>query len=403
MTGDAILTINAGSSSIKFALFDVADVHAADAGMPRLAAGHVDSIGIAPQLIIRGADGKPLLERKWQDGAGLSHEALLEPALDWVRTHLGQATLRAAGHRIVHGGRTFDGPVILNRKNLKSLEALSPLAPLHEPHNLAAVHAVMALRKDLPQIGCFDTSFHHGLPDIATRMALPRHFHDEGIRRYGFHGLSYEFIAGRLRTIAPPLAEGRVIAAHLGNGASLCAMKAGKSVDTTMGLTALDGLMMGTRCGAIDPGAVLYLMQTHGMTADDMTHLLYERSGLLGVSGISADMQALLASDSPSAAEAVALFAARAASEIAALTTSLDGLDGLIFTAGIGEHAAPIRAAICARLTWMGVRIDPDANRNNADIISAPDSTIIVRVIPTDEEAMIARHCLELLSHERQK
>jgi acetate kinase len=269
---------------------------------------------------------------------------------------------------------------------------------LHQPHNLAAVHAVTALRGDLPQIGCFDTAFHHGLPAVASRMALPRRFDDEGLRRYGFHGLSYEFIAGRLRAIAPADADGRVIAAHLGNGASLCAMKAGRSLDTTMGLTALDGLVMGTRCGTIDPGAVLYLMQTHGMSAEDVTHLLYEKSGLLGVSGISADMQVLLASDSKQAAEAVALFAYRAAREIGALASSLDGLDCLIFTAGIGEHAAPVRAAICARLDWMGVQIDRAANAVHAGVISTAGSRVRVRVIPTDEEAMIARHSLEALA-----
>jgi acetate kinase len=268
---------------------------------------------------------------------------------------------------------------------------------LHEPHNLAAVHAVLALRPDLPQIGCFDTAFHHTMPAIATRFALPRTFHDEGVRRYGFHGISYEYIAGRLPELAPHLTAGHVIAAHLGNGASLCAMASGKSVDSTMGFTALDGLAMGTRCGSIDAGVLLYLLQARGMTADDITALLYKQSGLLGVSGISADMRALLASPEATAAEAVDLFTYTAARHAGALAASLGGLDGLVFTAGIGEHAPEIRAAICARLVWLGAKISPEANAANAPIISTADSRIEIRVIPTDEEAMIARHCLAFI------
>jgi acetate kinase len=388
---DAILTINAGSSSIKFALFD------SGTALARIAFGEIEKIGLAPHFLAHDAEGNKLAERTWDHGAALSHEALLAPLLDWVETHLGSTKLIAAGHRIVHGGTLFTAPVRLDAKALAALATLIPLAPFHQPHNLAAVRAVMALRETLPEIGCFDTAFHHGLPHVATRFALPRHFDDEGVRRYGFHGISYEFIARRLRTIAPESAAGRVIAAHLGNGASLCAMKDGKSVETSMGLTALDGLVMGTRCGTIDPGAVLYLMQTRGMSVDDVTNLLYEQSGLLGVSGLSADMRVLLASNSPDAAEAVALFAYRAAGQIGALTSSLDGLDCLVFTAGIGERAAPVRAAICVRLGWLGVEIDDDANQRNADIISTALSRVAVRVIPTDEEAMIARHCLEVL------
>ena len=390
---DAVLTINAGSSSIKFALFDSA--------LTRIADGAVSGIGVAPHFQAHDAAGRILTERRWDHGAGITHETLLGPMLDWIEHRLGSATLLAAGHRIVHGGRDFVAPLRLDEASLKRLEALTPLAPLHQPHNLAAIRAVMALRSGLPQIGCFDTAFHHDMPRLATLMALPRHFDDEGMRRYGFHGLSYEFIAGRHRSLAPKEAAGRVIAAHLGNGASLCAIRNGRSVDTTMGMTALDGLVMGTRCGAIDPGAILYLMQTHQMDAAAVTHLLYEKSGLLGVSGISADVQVLEASDAPEAAEAVALFSFRAAREIGALTSSLGGLDGLIFTAGIGEHSATVRAGICARLGWLGVEIDGDANGRHAAIISTPASRVVIRVIPTDEEAMIAHHCVDLLGATR--
>ncbi len=262
------------------------------------------------------------------------------------------------------------------------------------------MQAVRALRPDLPQIGCFDTAFHHTMPDIATRFALPRSFHEAGVRRYGFHGISYEYIAARLRELAPRLASGRVIAAHLGNGASLCAMADGKSVESTMGFTALDGLVMGTRCGSIDGGVLLYLEQVRGLTADAVSDLLYKQSGLLGVSGISADMRTLLASADPAAAQAVDLFAYSAARHAGALVAALGGVDGLVFTAGIGEHAPEIRAAICARLGWLGAKISPEANAANAPVISAEDSRIEIRVIPTDEEAMIARHCLALLSRD---
>jgi acetate kinase len=387
---DAILTVNAGSSSIKFALF------AATAGLTRFASGEVENIGTAPHLKIR-AGGAIALEQRWQHGEKLSHETLFATILHWVETHLGEARLVAAGHRIVHGGARFTEPAQLNNATLTELAKLNPLAPLHEPHNLAAVQAVMSLRPALLQIGCFDTAFHHNMPEVAKRFALPRSFHDQGLRRYGFHGISYEYIALRLREIAPHLAAGRVIAAHLGNGASLCAMADGKSVDSTMGLTALDGLMMGTRCGTIDAGVLLYLLQTRGMTADDITTLLYRQSGLLGVSGISADMRELLASAAGSAAQAVELFTYTAARHAGALTAALGGLDGLVFTAGIGEHAPPIRAAICEKLAWLGAKISPEANEKNAPTISTTDSRIEIRVIPTDEEAMIARHCLDFI------
>jgi acetate kinase len=389
----AILTLNAGSSSIKFALIE------ATASLARIALGEITKIGIAPHLAVTDSQGRMLTERNWDQsgGAAMSHEALLGPTLAWITSHLGATRLLAAAHRIVHGGRNFTGPVRLDAANMLDLEKLVPLAPLHQPHSLAAVRAVTALRPDLPQIGCFDTAFHHTLPAIASRFALTRELDDEGVRHYGFHGLSYEFIARSLRALAPNEAAGRVIAAHLGNGASLCAMKNGQSIDTTMTFTALDGLVMGTRCGSLDPGAVLYLMQAKGMTQDAISHLLYEKSGLLGVSGISADMGVLLASGEPRAREAVALFAYHAARWIGALTASLDGLDCLIFTAGIGQHAAPVRAAICARLGWLGVVLDPAANQKHAPVISAVESRVIVRVMATDEEATMARHAIEIV------
>jgi acetate kinase len=370
---------------------------AAGPGLARIAAGAVQDIGAAPRLSI-SQGGAVVHEQHWPQAGAPGHAALLGTILQWITTHLGEARLAAAGHRIVHGGMAFTAPVRLDAAVLKELDKLAPLAPLHEPHNLDAVRAVAALRPALPQIGCFDTAFHHAMPEIAKRFALPRHFYDEGVRRYGFHGISYEYIAGRLRELAPALASGRVIAAHLGNGASMCAMADGKSIDSSMGFTALDGLMMGTRCGTLDAGVVLYLEQALGLTAAQITTLLYKQSGLLGVSGISADVRALLRSTEGDAAQALELFTFTAARHAGALASSLGGLDALVFTAGIGEHAPQIRAAICARLGWLGVRICGEANARNAAVISAPGSDVAVHVIATDEEAMIARHCLAFLA-----
>ncbi|MDD2705896.1 MAG: acetate/propionate family kinase [Acidocella sp.] len=388
---DAVLTINSGSSSIKFALFELG------AELTRIAAGQAENIGAAPHLRIK-VGNVVALEKRWPDLAPLDHEDLLGQVLNWVEGHLGEDKLAAAGHRIVHGGEHFIEPVLLNEDIMTKLAGLNQLAPLHEPHNLAAVRAIMNLRPELPQIGCFDTAFHHTMPEVAMRLALPRHFHDEGVRRYGFHGLSYEYISGKLREEAPRLAAGRVIVAHLGNGASLCAMKNGVSIDSTMGFTALDGLMMGTRSGAIDPGVLIYLMQARGMNASDITSLLYKKSGLLGVSGISSDVRTLLADPHPEAAEALELFAYTVARHTGALASSLGGLDGFVFTAGIGEHAPQIRAAICKRLAWLGFDLSPEANTANEPAISTPDSEAEIRVIPTDEELMIARHVLTTIN-----
>jgi acetate kinase len=299
---------------------------------------------------------------------------------------------------VVHGGAEHDRPELVTKTLLDALACLRPLAPLHEPHNLAPIRAIMAARPNLPQVVCFDTAFHHTMPVVATRCALPREFEAAGIRRYGFHGISYEFIARRLREIAPVLAMGRVITAHLGNGASLCAMHNGRSLDTTMGFTPLDGLMMGTRCGSLDPGVILYLEQQRGLNAQQIEDLLYKQSGLLGVSGgISSDMRTLLASKDSRAEEAIDLFVFRIIRDMGALTSSLGGLDGIVFTAGIGEHAPEIRARVCTQLGWLGVVLDEKANTDGADIISAAQSRVAVHIIPTDEEWMIARHTWEII------
>jgi acetate kinase len=390
---DAVLALNGGSSSIKFGLFEIRS----GVESTCVAKGEVDGIGTAPHFVAKDAKGTVIGEQYWDGGAKTDHEALLGGLLAWVDAHLGPDTLVAVGHRVVHGGRDFTGPVRLNDAVLTALDALTPLAPLHQPHSLSPVRAIMSLRPGLPQVACFDTAFHHTLPAVVTRFALPRAYGDDGVRRYGFHGLSYEYIAGVLRETAPGLAAGRVIVAHLGNGASLCAMANGRSVDTTMGFTALDGLMMGTRCGTIDPGVVLYMLQEQHLDAARIQDILYKHSGLLGVSGVSSDMRVLLDSGDIHAAEAVELFVFRIAREAAALAGTLGGLDGFVFTAGIGEHAAEVRAAVCKRLAWLGVIADPDANGRHAERISAPGSRVDVRVIPTNEEAMIVRHTLDVL------
>ena len=338
------------------------------------------------------------LEKHWPEHAPETHEELIGEVLDWVEHHLGDDELIGAGHRIVHGGPNYTAPTKLDEAVFADLTKLDPLAPLHEPHNLSAIRAVFTLRPDLPQVACFDTAFHHTMPEVATRVAIPRALWAEGLRRYGFHGLSYEYIAEQLRKVAPRLAKGRVIVAHLGNGASLCALKNGVSIESTMGFTALEGLIMGTRCGSIDPGVLLYLGQEHGMDANAITDLLYKKSGLLGVSGVSPDVRTLLASPAPEAAEALEMFTYSIAKHAGALISVLGGLDGIVFTAGIGEHAAPVRAAVCKRLAWTGLELNAQANAANERAISTPSSAVEVHVIPTDEELMIARHTLALIS-----
>jgi len=388
----SILTLNAGSSSLKFALFDTAT------GLKARVRGEIEDLDAAPHLLARDTDGSVLAERRWPKGTTLPFAVALDTLLEFADAHLGRDGLAAVGHRVVHGGADHIAPEVVTPALLAALEALTPLDPLHMPDNLAPMHAIAAARPSLKQVACFDTAFHHTLPPVAARFALPRALSAAGVRRYGFHGLSYEYIAGCLMQRSPALARGRVIAAHLGSGASLCALKDGVSIATTTGFSALDGLVMATRSGSLDPGVILYLgRQGHSFT--DIEDMLYHRSGLLGVSGISGDVRVLLASNDPHAREAIELFTYRIAVEAGALVSALGGLDGLVFTAGIGEHSPEIRASVCARLAWLGLRLDISANAAGAPCISTPDSTVDVRVIATDEEAMIARHTQTTLNH----
>jgi acetate kinase len=391
MHQSALLAINAGSSSIKFALYA-----RSGAGTQRaLVRGQIDGVGAAPHFVARDASGADIGGREWRSEDNASHEDILSHLLTWIDDHLGEAQLAAVGHRVVHGGRRLVEPTIVTPEILTELESLVPLAPLHQPHSLHGIRAIASARPNLPQVACFDTAFHRTIPDLTRRSAIPRALHEEGIERYGFHGLSYEFIVNSLKDSA----KGRVVVAHLGAGASLCAIRDGASVATTMSFSPLDGLMMATRCGSLDPAVVLYLAR-QGRSLDEIEHLLYRQSGLLGVSGITGDMEALIASDDPRAREALDLFSYRAAIETAGLAGALGGLDRLVFTAGIGERAPTIRAEICTRLAWLGLRLDARANAENAARIGAPDSLVDVRVIATDEQQMIARHTLSLIGRD---
>lgn len=399
MANPALLTLNAGSSSIKFALFALAGMPAAT---PELA-GQIEGIGNNTHFAARNVAGETLAAIDLAHG--ITHAAALHFLVDWVEQHDGAWRICGVGHRVVHGGMRFAAPAVVSAPTFSALRELIPLAPLHQPHNLAGIEAMMTALPGVPQVACFDTAFHRSQPERAQHFALPRALTAEGVRRYGFHGLSYEYIADVLPQHLPAArAEGRVIVAHLGNGASMCALQARRSIASTMGFTALDGLMMGTRCGAIDPGVLLYLMEHHGMEAKSISHLLYQESGLLGVSGISADMRALLASDRPEAAEAVDLFCYRIVREIGSLAAALGGLDALVFTGGIGEHAAPVREKVCAQLGWIGVELDGPANActpqdaMHARQLSTPASQVSVHVIPTNEEWMIARHTAERIA-----
>jgi acetate kinase len=392
---DAVLVLNSGSSSIKFAVFDLS------ANEPALICeGLLDEHEAAPRLIVNDPSGKKLHEthRSATDKDG---DGLFVDILTWLDHFLARGALAAVGHRVVHGGRDFVDPVEITEARIEALDALTPLAPLHQPRCLSPMRAIRTLRPELCQIACFDTAFHHGLAPTVRRFAIPRRFEDAGIRRYGFHGLSYEYIAGRLAAMSPEMAAKRTVVAHLGNGASLCAMREGRSVDTTMGLTPLDGLVMGTRCGQIDPGVLLYLLQETRMPVADLEHLLYQESGLLGVSGLSADMRTLEASKDAAAAEAIDLFSFRVAQQVAAMTATLSGLDCLVFTGGIGEHSGPVREQICERLHWLGVRLDAPANDQASARINSEGSAVDVLVIPTSEETVIARYCAAMLTRRR--
>ncbi|MBI1904798.1 MAG: acetate/propionate family kinase [Rhodocyclales bacterium] len=391
----AILVLNAGSSSLKFALYPL-PLPAA----PWLS-GQVEGIGGQPRLHARAADGvrhEALLDASGEHGE--QHRYALGYLFAWLSARHPTLEIVSAGHRIVHGGERYAEPVRLGDAVLAELDALVPLAPLHQPHNLRAVRAVSALLPQVPQVGCFDTAFHRTQAALAQAYALPRALSARGIKRYGFHGLSYDYVSRQLSAVVGERGSGAVVIAHLGNGASMCALREGRSVATTMGFTALEGLMMGTRAGALDPGVLLYLLEHDRMDVAALTRLLYKESGLLGVSGISQDMRTLLASTAPEAREAVELFCYRIARELGSLAAAAGGLDALVFTGGIGEHAAPVRARVAALSAWLGVRVDERANAEAGTVarrVDAADSRVAVAVIPTDEEGMIARYSAELL------
>ncbi|OFZ90081.1 MAG: acetate kinase [Betaproteobacteria bacterium RBG_16_64_18] len=389
----AVLVLNSGSSSVKFALY-----RAAGADAKQLFSGQIDNIEYLPQLSLREASGETS-ERKLKSfpGPGRTRAEALSFLIDMLSQRAGGAGILAAGHRVVHGGAKFREPVLVDRDVLAVLETFIPLAPLHQPHNLAAIRALLDGAPGLPQIACFDTAFHTTQPRLATLYALPRELEERGLRRYGFHGLSYEYIASVLPDYLADGAQGRVLVAHLGNGSSLCAMRERRSIATSMGFTAVEGLVMGTRPGSLDPGVLLYLLQEMRMDAAAVSDLLYHRCGLLGVSGISHDMRVLLASTEPRAAEAVDLYVYRAVTQAGGLVAALDGLDALVFTAGIGEHAAPVRERICRGLAWLGLEFDPAANARDGPRISREGSPVSAWVIPTNEELMIARHTLQVI------
>jgi acetate kinase len=390
---DAILVLNAGSSSVKFSMFPG---HESPSRQGIICEGECEGIGDRVHFMAKDRTGASLVDEYLTEAA--THEEALAALLRWLEAHFPDNQLVAAGHRVVHGGSLYTAPVLIDASVTAELRRLIPLAPLHQPHNLAAIDALSKLHPALPQIACFDTAFHHTQSEVTTAFALPRRLAAEGIRRYGFHGLSYEYIASILPDILGPTADGRVVVAHLGSGASLCAIRGGKSVATTMGFTALDGLPMSRRCGNLDPGVILYLMQDRGMTATGISHLLYNESGLFGVSGISDDMRTLLASTDPSAKQAIALFVYRIGRELGSMAAALGGIDALVFTAGIGEHAAEIRSRVCMDAAWLGVDLDQGANAAGAARITRPGSQTSAWVIPTEEDLMIALHTWTLLN-----
>ena len=387
-----ILVLNAGSSSIKFALYPAAPASDEDAAAYH---GEIEGIGHALHLLVRDARRKSLADRAVRGPA--THQQGLSALLEWLSAHAKSMDVAAAGHRVVHGGQNYAQPVRITPAVLRDLELLVPLAPLHQPHNLEAIRALAELHPGIAQVACFDTAFHAGQPGVAATFALPRALTEKGVRRYGFHGLSYEYIASILPAHLGPGADGKVVVAHLGNGASMCAMRNRRSIATTMGLSVLDGLVMGRRCGALDPGVVLYLIDCERMSSAQIAHLLYEESGLLGVSGISDDMRDLLKTDDPRAREAVALFVYRILRELGSLAAALGGLDALVFTGGIGEHSPEIRARVCEQAAWLGLALDAAANAAGGPRISRGDSRVSIWIFPTDEELVVARHTRALM------
>jgi acetate kinase len=389
---DYALVLNAGSSSLKFNVY-----HKHESEQWGLESrGQIEGIGTAPRFSAKNSKGETIAEQKLPDTVRNGRDAI-DALGNWLRSNYGDARLLGVGHRVVHGGAKYDKPTVITKEALEDLRQLIPLAPLHQPYNLAAIEAFYERRPDVPQVACFDTSFHRGHSAVAELVPLPVNLRQGGLLRYGFHGLSYEYIASILPQVAPEIAKARVIVAHLGSGASLCALKDGKSVDSTMSFTALDGICMGTRPGSIDPGVVLYLFQQLKMSVKEVENILYKKSGLLGISGISNDMRDLLGKNEPEARLAVDYFIYRIAKEIGALTSVLGGIDGLVFTAGIGENSAEIRQRICESCKWLGVELDTKANADKGPRISTSTSQVSTWVIPTNEELMIARHTGVLL------
>jgi acetate kinase len=390
---DAIAVLNAGSSSIKFSLFVLRKQQ-----LELELRGQIEGIYTAPHFVAKDRSGQLQAEKSWGEGAKLGHDGALDHLVAYVREHLGGDRLVGVGHRVVHGGLEYTQPVRLDSGVLQALEKFVPLAPLHQPHNLAPIRLLLERAPELPQVACFDTSYHRSNPEIAQMFALPAEMHAQGIRRYGFHGLSYEYIASVLPGFDAKAAGRRTVVLHLGNGSSMCAILAGKSVASTMGFTAVEGLPMGTRCGSIDPGVLLYLMDQRGMDARAIEKLIYNQSGLLGVSGISSDMRTLLASEEPRAKLAVDLYLYRIRRELGSLAAALGGLDAVVFTAGIGENAAVIRERVCRDAAWLGLELDAAANGAGGPCISAPASRVSAWVIPTNEELMIARQTRAVLA-----
>ena len=390
---DAIAVLNAGSSSLKFSVFV-----ARDHTLELAARGQAEALYTAPRFAAKDGEGRLLAEKSWGEGAKLGHDGALDHLVAFLRSELATHRLVGIGHRVVHGGLEYTHPVRLDAKVLAALEKYVPLAPLHQPHNLAPIRTLLQRSPELPQVACFDTAFHRGQPAVAQAFALPKAITDRGVRRYGFHGLSYEYIASVLPERDARAAGGKTVVLHLGNGSSMCAMASGRSVGSTMGFTAADGLPMGTRCGNLDPGVILYLMDELAMDARAIEKLIYQQSGLLGVSGISSDMRTLEASAEPAAKTAIDLFAYRIGRELGSLAAALGGLDAIVFTAGIGENSASLRSRVCRDAAWLGVELDAAANQDGGPRISTAASRTSAWVIPTNEELMIARQTRALLS-----
>lgn len=392
--GGTVLVVNAGSSSIKFQLFERLPGDELELEFK----GQMEGIGTRPHLVAKDAQGNVLVDDSFARTQIASVADALDQLEDWLESQLKGVLPKAIGHRVVHGGPEFSAPIVIDDAVLAKLEKLVPLAPLHQPNNLAPIREIRERYPSIPQVACFDTAFHRGHPEVADRFAIPDHYYRDGIRRYGFHGLSYEYVAQRLTQIDPALAAGRVVACHLGSGASMCAIQAGRSVDSTMGFTAVDGLPMGTRTGQLDPGVVLYLLQDKGFDAKRIERFLYNEGGLKGLSGISNDVRDLLASDTEGARLALEYFVYRIVGEAGGLAAAMGGIDGIVFTAGIGEHSPEIRGRVIERLAWLGLELDGAANAANERLISTASSRVRAYVVRTNEELMIARHTLHLMA-----